>query len=128
MKAARRRLASSLMLLLLFVQTGTASPLGSCASAAGGQGMHDRDPVASAEHGGPTVTDDMPAVAGRDASQNTPPVSDLCVTTAHCALTLAAPVSPGPEVQPSLQAVGESGPSWFPHLVSAAHVTPPPKA
>jgi len=127
MRAARSQLASSFMLLVLFVQTGSASPLGSCASAVGGQGMHDHDPVASGEHGGPTDTDDMPAVAGRDASQNTSPVSDLCVTTAHCALALAAPVSPGPEVQPNMQAVEERGPSWFPHRAPEAHVTPPPK-
>ncbi len=128
MRATRSQLASSFMLLVLFVQTGTASPLGSCASALGGhRDMYDHDLAVSGEHGGPVVTDDMPVVARRDAPQNTSPVSDLCVTTAHCALTLAAPVSPGPEVQPNLQAVGERGPSWFPHLALATHVAPPPK-
>lgn len=129
MRAARGRLASSFMLMVLFVQTGTASPLASCVSAPGGhRDTHDHDLVASVEHGVTGVADHMPVVTWRDASHGTSPVSESCVATAHCALNLPAPVSAGPEIHPNVHAVGEPGPSWFLHVAPITHGNPPPKA
>ena len=122
MRGARRPVASSLMLLLLFVQTGTASPLASCSSAVGGQGMHDHDTVTSAEHPGVTVTDREPV------PQNRSPVPESCAAAAHCALNLPAAVSSGPEVQEHVQALEETASSWFLHLAPLTHGTPPPRA
>ena len=116
------------MLLVLFVQTGTASPLGSCVSAVGGrQDTYHHDPAVSDEHDGTAASDDMAIVTWLDASKDTSPASESCVATAHCALILAAPVGPGPRVRLTLQAIEEPGPSWFLHSTPVAHGTPPPR-
>lgn len=117
------------MLLVLFIQTGTASPLGSCATTLDGQqGTHDQDPVASAEHGGTAASDHMAILIWPDVPKNKSPASDSCVATAHCALSLAATLAPGPRVRLTVEALEEPGPSWFLHVAPFTHVTPPPRA
>jgi hypothetical protein len=129
MRAAQSRLASTITLLVLFVQAGTASPLGSCLSGMGGrQDTYHHDPVVSDEHDGTAASDHMAIVTWPDASKDTAPASQQCVATAHCALILGAPVAPGPRVLLTVQAIEEPGPSWFRHSAPVAHTTPPPKA
>ena len=52
---------------------------------------------------------------------------DSCAMTTHCLPDLPSPVALGSEIQASTLDDEGTAPTWFLHIASLAHGTPPPK-
>ena len=130
MSRARRRLSAALLLVVVAVQTGAAGQPACSPDADPGEtrDLHHGLAAASAKHGPPPSSAELPAVDEERPSSPATQTPESCVTTLHCGLSVAEAITPVPASLPDEPAAEGTSLGWFVQLAALGHGTPPPRA